>query len=89
VIVINLHGNHGKIVNDLKHEKNWFKWLNIIQFFGFCVVRRWLITHSANFLHCSLSPPAGMRTSRRPRMGSLRESSFTHRVSKSSLNVKI
>jgi hypothetical protein len=32
-MVINLHGNHVKIVNDLKHEKNWFYWLNIIKIF--------------------------------------------------------
>jgi hypothetical protein len=88
-MVINLHGNHVKIVNDLKHEKNWFYWLNIIKKFGLCAVRRWLIAHSANFSHCSLSPPARMKTSRRPRMGSLRESSFTHRVSKTNSKLEI
>jgi hypothetical protein len=41
--------------------------------------------HSANFSHAAIGPPARMKHSRRPRMGSLRESFYTHRVCKMNL----
>jgi hypothetical protein len=47
------------------------------------------MAHSANLSHAALGPPARMKHSRRPRMGSLRESFYTPRVCKMDLKLEI
>jgi hypothetical protein len=89
MMVINLHREHMKMIKTLIHGINLFYWLKIKNFFELCVVRRWPMAHSANFSHAALGPPARMKHSRRPRMGSLRESFYTHRVCKMDLKLEI
>jgi hypothetical protein len=72
MMVINLHGERMKMIKTLFHGINLFYWLNITNFLKLCTVRRWPMAHSANFSHATLGPPARMKHSRKPRMGSLR-----------------